>query len=326
MSANPANRKSIGENQSKTDLEKRSSRIMTKELEMKFGIQLDNSEGSSFESEEGQHDIKRSPTKDNKKLEGTEQRNDRNQGEGSPKKKRFSAVREFILRRHAAENLKIEAKRDEIEKQQAEMFVKNYPESATERPRTSGFPGNFENRRFSERPMPLKPEGEKVFVTGNTDFFQLNPGSRTYKEFKGIFDEDLKAFGSVERKEEDKEETDEYKPMIVYFSAGSKILQPKYMTKMGSMCCTELWPKKLSMYMQKHLVQAKDCVKLADTGRNHEMVYRPKKWQNEEHIQKNINKNIQSRRNGHDALMVKSAVPASRKTRSVQAQKAGYEV
>jgi len=80
------------------------------------------------------------------------------------------------------------------------------------------------------------------------------------------------------------------KPIVAIFSSSpqTKIVQPEFMKRTGSMCFTEFWSQKDSKKFMRLVQKNVKSVKIFNNKRQHESVYRPDKWKEEEKIKAKI--------------------------------------
>jgi len=282
---------------------KRESNIMTKELEAKYGIQMnannddDSSSLMSADDDSFEVDESNKPVKEELKfspLENVKSALFDHVGET----KTESKIKDFLIKRHEVKSARGSRRVNSM------APGSENKEGVLKEKRIKTMIGNEDywgNRNLQTEEAKKK---EDLFVGGNSDYFQLNTEHNKYTDYMNLCQDDIASLQTKAKKEkkvwEDKLPEDEYKPMVVWFGTGGRIIQPKYMKSMGSMCYTEFWPKHLSMKIQKMVVKEGDCLKLTNTERNYETVYRPVKWNADDGVKKRVDKTTQAMKGGHE--------------------------
>jgi len=281
---------------------KRESNIMTKELEAKYGIQMNVDDDSSSlvsADDDDSFEVDESKKLGKEELKLCELENVKSAlfdhiGENRTESK----FRDFLIKRHEAKSARGSRRVNSM------APGSENKEGVLKEKRIKTMIGNEDywgNRNLQTEEAKKK---EDLFVGGNSDYFQLNTEHNKYTDYMNLCQDDIASLQTKAKKEkkvwEDKLPEDEYKPMVVWFGTGGRIIQPKYMKSMGSMCYTEFWPKHLSMKIQKMVVKEGDCLKLTNTERNYETVYRPVKWNSDDGVKKRVDKTTQAMKGGHE--------------------------
>jgi len=182
-------------------IEKKPSRILSKELEAKYGVKLYDDEKES-ESEEEENKDKMGVTKENKRV----------------------SVRDMIWNKQTpGDKAVLEEKEEEKKKiKRARLKVK----ASTEYPKDDLF--KIELKKKFENFVGIYMDGPK---SGGQADSPRKSGRYTSREQELLMEQ--------------------YKPMMVRMNEeGNKIVKPRFMKNMGTMCYTELWPRELRIRMQ----------------------------------------------------------------------------
>jgi len=283
-------------------LKKRASRIMTKELEAKYGIKMVESDDSSLTSEQSVGDAQegKSPSEETKISQLAELESVC--FDALEENKNESKIRNFLIKRQEVKSLRNSKRVNSLAPNNA---LQEKQPAQGKKVKTMIVNDDYWGTKNGKIQTGEAKNQEDLFVGGNSDYFQLNTANLRYSDYVNYYQDDVAALQQKSgRKEKDwgerKLPLDEYKPMVVWFATGGRIIQPKYMRKMGSMCYTEFWPKNMSMKIQKMVVKEGDCVKLSNTERNYETVYRPVKWNHEDGVKKRVDVNVQAMKGGHE--------------------------
>ena len=286
----PQNNENIEKNPKGSTLKKKPSRILTKELEAKYGIRL-------FETDE-EGEFEKESVLLNKRLSLM---NKDHNGENKIKRIRINTKKET---KPVGEN--------------EPRTVKGVIE---DRKWTQGFRkgGNLHKRMksaegsdlFIQDTIEINPRNQRrkyhtSIVVESKGFQQVEELSERFKHIIDSENYDSMRLGSPKDgsripQSENKLGPEEYKPMMVRFHEGNKIVQPKFMNRMGSMCLTELWPQKLRLKMQKMLFKGSDYVRMKESDMAAESVYRPGKWQRACEVKKSMSGNMQRTKQGSHA-------------------------
>jgi len=179
------------------EIGRRPSRILSKELEAKYGIKLGDNDSESEDSEEENKD----------KVEVG--------------KKKIS-IREMIWGKQS--------------------FSKEISEEQE---------GEKEKKSTRRRRLQVK----KSTAPPKEDEFKMEL-KKKFQNFIGFYSEGVKAVENEGRNTTREQEIllEQYKPMMVRMNEeGNKVVKPKFMKNMGTMCFTELWPRELRIKMQMML-------------------------------------------------------------------------
>ena len=248
-----------------TNNPRRASGILTRELEEKYGIKLTNGEETVYSDE--------SPT--------TSQQVPNSGIEASPKTPEKQSLKKLSESEEESSNGETSTINDQDEKEtNDEIALLPLDKMSQESP---------ENKTLSAK-------YEDFFESADADQLYNDAFNRIRARGRGLrsstLDPNTQPFEETAVKKKEK-------PIIAVFSSSpqTKIVQPAFMKRTGSMCFTEFWSQKDSKKFMKIVQNNVKSVKIYGTKRQNECVYRPDKWKEEEKIKAKIKINRQEPHN-----------------------------
>jgi len=185
-------------------IEKKPSRILSKELEVKYGVKLCDDE-SEVDSEEAEGKDKMAVEQENKR----------------------ASVRDMIWKKQTPGDKAVLEEKEEEKKKMRRKRLK--VKASTEAPKDDLF--KIELKKKFEAFVGMYTDGPK---SGGQVDSPRKSGRYTSREQELLMEQ--------------------YKPMMVRMNEeGNKIVKPRFMKNMGTMCYTELWPRELRIRMQMML-------------------------------------------------------------------------
>jgi len=145
----------------------------------------------------------------------------------------------------------------------------------------SGFQRSQSRNDFDRiYPSTEKASNKNDLFTGTaTDFFKFNEDHVLYQTFQNELQKESALTSRAEKKDIEKSSA-----LMIAFNNNVKIIQPAFMNKMGSMCCSEFWPKKFHVMLYGKVKAGSKFLKVTKPDRENEALYRPKKWLNEKMV------------------------------------------